>query len=250
MDMQRNDIFNQFQKFLHETDGDFHILEQRVPVEVQMDYFNHSGRMRKSPPQLSEADCEKSLARLQSPDTPEKQKKRLLSALAVSRQAKAYGVLKQYVAECDPELSHWAYMALMESRMTLESDLSDEKQIYISTGLGGEGQRLRFFILLVASSDAPFLDYQRQVIEREFAYFLSRENGKIERMTVRERHVEFLVLLPIQTNIKYLLENIIRECNQYGDFLSENMTVTNVKELTGEEITKILKMHGNRQTRS
>ncbi|MDR1676428.1 MAG: hypothetical protein LBR86_08180 [Tannerella sp.] len=248
--MQRKDIFNQFQKFLHETEGDFHILEQRVPVEVQMDYFNHSNRLRKSLPRLSEADCEEYLARLQSPDMPEKQKKQLLSILAISRQAKAYGVLKQYVTECAPALSHWTYMALMESRMTLESDLSDEKQIYISTGLGGEGQRLRFFILLIASADAPFPDYQRQVIEREFAYFLLRENGKIERLTVRERHVELLVLLPIQTNIKYLLETIVRECNQYGNFLSDDMTVTNVKELTGDEISKILQLHGNHQTRS
>ncbi|MDR2041541.1 MAG: hypothetical protein LBP98_04405 [Tannerella sp.] len=244
--MQRNDIFNQFQKFLHETEGDFHILEQRVPVEIQMEYFNRSNRLRKSPSQLSEKDCEAYHAQLQSPNTPEKQKKQLLSSLAISKQVKAYRILKQYVAECDtPELNHWAYMALMESRMTLESDLSDEKQIYISTGLGGEGRRLRFFILLLASSDAPFLDYQRQVIEREFAYFLSKENGKLERLTTRERHVELLVLLPIQSNLKYLLEKIVDECNQYGNFLSENITVTNVKELSGEEITEILQKYGN-----
>jgi hypothetical protein len=221
-----------------------------VPVEVQMDYFKYSNRLRKSPPQLSKADCEEYLARLRLPDTPEKQKKQLLSALAVSGQAKAYGVLKQYVEEGDPALSHWAYMALMESRMTLESELSDEKPIYISTGLGGEGQRLRFFILLIASSDVPLPDYQRQVIEREFAYFLSRENGKIERLTIREKHVELLVLLPIKTNLKSLLEKIIHECNQFGNFLSENMTITNVKELSGDEIAKIMQRHGNHQTKS
>ncbi|MDR2764449.1 MAG: hypothetical protein LBB90_05400 [Tannerella sp.] len=248
--MQQNDIFSQFQKFLHETEGDFHILEQRVPVAVQKEYFELSSRLRKSPPRLREADCEKYLTQLRLPDTPAKQKKQLLSTLAVSMQAKAYGVLKQYVEECDPELSHWAYMALMESRMTLESELSDEKKIYISTGLGGEGQRLRFFILLISSSDAPFQTYQRQVIEREFAYFLSRENGKIERLTIREKHVELLVLLPLRTNLKYLLEKTIRECNQYGNFLSENITITNVKELNGDEIANILQMYGSHQAGS
>ncbi|MDR1455752.1 MAG: hypothetical protein LBJ01_08885 [Tannerella sp.] len=248
--MRQNDIFNQFQKFVCETEGDFHILEQRVPVEVQMDYFNNSNRLRKTSSRLSEADCEAYLVRLQSPDTPEPQKKQLLSALAISRQAKAYGILKQYVTECDPELSHWAYLALMESRMTLESDLSDEKQVYISTGLGGEGQRLRFFILLISSSDTPFLAYQRQVIEREFAYFLSMEDGKIERLTIREKHVELLTLLPIQTNLKSMLEKIIRECNQYGNFLSENITITNVRELNDDEIAKVLQMHGSHQAKS
>ncbi|MDR1103525.1 MAG: hypothetical protein LBL42_07175 [Tannerella sp.] len=248
--MQQNDIFNRLQKFLHETEGDFHILEQRVPVDIQMEYFNYSGQLRKSLPRLSEADCEEYLARLRSPDVPTKRKKRLLSTMAVSKQAKAYGILKQFVGECEPELNYWAYMALMESRMTLESDLSDERQIYISTGLGGEGQRLRFFLLLVSSSDALFLDYQRQVIERECAYFLSRENGKIERLTIREKHVELLVLLPIQTNLKSLAERIINECNQYGNFLSKNMTITNVKELNDDEIAKILQMNGNHQAGS
>ncbi|MDR1335612.1 MAG: hypothetical protein LBK22_02140 [Tannerella sp.] len=248
--MQQNDIFNRLQKFLYETEGDLHILEERVPVDVQMEYFNYSGQLRKSLPRLSEADCEEYLARLRSPDLPAKRKKRLLSILALSRQAKAYGILKQYAGECEPELNYWTYLALMESRMTLASYLSDEKQIYISTGLGGEGLRLRFFILLASSSDALFLDYQRQVIERECAYSLSRENGKIERLTIREKHVELLVLLPIQTNLKSLLDRIISECNQYGNFLSKNMTITNVKELNGEEIAKILQEHGNHQAGS
>ncbi|MDR3193766.1 MAG: hypothetical protein LBT76_00565 [Tannerella sp.] len=248
--MRQNDAFNQFQRFLNETDGDFHILEQRVPVDVQMDYFKFSNRLRKSEPLLDRtADYEQMLAELRTPDTSKEQKKKILSSLAISRQARAYGILKQYATESDAEVSDWAYMALMESRITLESELSDEKQIYISTGLGGEGRRLRFFVLLIASSGDPFLDYQRQVVEREFPYFLSRDGGKIERLTVRERYVELLLLLPIQRDLKRLLEKIITECNQYGNFLSENITVTNVKELNSDEITKILQLHEDHQAK-
>ena len=61
-------------------------------------------------------------------------------------------------------LTDWAYMALMESRIMLESELSEEKQIYISTGLGGKGRKLRFYLLLQTNENKPFLDYQRNVI--------------------------------------------------------------------------------------
>ncbi|MDR3269648.1 MAG: hypothetical protein LBT83_11365 [Tannerella sp.] len=247
--MQQKDVFNQFQKFLKETDGDFHILEQRIPVDVQMEYFRVSNQLRKFPLQLNDTDFAKCIDHLKNENSTKRQKQRILSTLAISKQVKAYRLLEQYASETDDELADWAYMALMESRIALESELSDEKQIYISTGLGGKGRKLRFFILLLSSSGNPFLDYQRQVIERESAYFLSKADCKIERLTIREKHVEALLLIPIQIDIKRLLEEIVDECNQYGNFLSNSITVTNVKELSDEEIFKIVNMHGSNQTR-
>lgn len=126
----------------------------------------------------------------------------------------------------------------------LESELSEEKQIYISTGLGGKGQKLRFYLLLQANENKPFLDYQRNVIEREFAFAMQNADCEIERLTVHETYADLLVLMPIRTEIKRLIETIIGECNQYGDFLSKAFTVTNVKELNNEEIARII--HGEK----
>jgi hypothetical protein len=248
--MQQKDVFNQFQKFLKETEGDLHILEQRVPVDVQMEYFKFSNQLRKSPSHPEEEDFEKFISGLEDRSATKEHKQLILSTLAISKQAKAYRILEQFAGETDGELADWAYMALMESRITLETDLSDEKQIYISTGLGGAGKRLRFFVLLIASSGSSFADYQRQVIEREFTYALAKENCKIERLTIKDKHVELLLLIPIQTDIKNTLEAIINECNQYGNFLSESITVTNVKELNEEEIAKIINSHESIQTRN
>ena len=144
----------------------------------------------------------------------------------------------------DPELTDWAYMALMESRIMLESELSEEKQIYISTGLGGKGRKLRFYLLLQTNENKPFLDYQRNVIEREFAFAMRNADCDIERLTVHETYADLLALMPIRTDIKQLIEHIIEECNQYGDFLSKSFTVTNVKELNDEEIARII--HGEK----
>ena len=66
----------------------------------------------------------------------------------------------------------------------------------------------------------------------------------IERLTVHETYADLLALMPIRTDIKQLIEHIIEECNQYGDFLSKSFTVTNVKELNDEEIARII--HGEK----
>ena len=131
------------------------------------------------------------------------------------------------------------------SRIALESELSDEKQIYISTGLGGKGEKLRFYVLMTSKGKKPFQEYQRQTIEREFAYYLPKTDCEIERLTIGEQYVELVFLLPVRTDIKATLDRVINECNQYGDFLSNVFTITNVKELTAEEVSEIINKNGD-----
>lgn len=243
--MQKN-IFSQFQEFLKETDGDFHILEQRIPVEMQMEYFTYSDQLRKLALPPDEALCDRMLPDLQNPDSSLEEKRHALSMLAISKEVKAYRILEEYVCSAEPEIADWASMALNECRIMLESEFSDGKQIYISTGLGGRDNKLRFFVLFSSSGGKPFLDYQKEIIEKEFAFAIPRHGCEIERLTVRERHVEMVFLAPIRLNIKPVIYGVMDECNRYGDFLSNSCTVTNVKELSEEEISGILKENENR----
>jgi hypothetical protein len=44
--MRQKDIYNQFHKFLNETEGEFQIMESQIPLETQMEYFYYSERGR------------------------------------------------------------------------------------------------------------------------------------------------------------------------------------------------------------
>lgn len=245
-----NDIFKKFRDSFSKIDGHFHILEQRVPVELQMEYFKYSEQVRKerAKPDLNDMDYTAFRESLSNPEATTDYKKYILSMLATSREVKAYRMLEDYVQHPDEDVSNWAYMALMESRISLESELSDEKQIYISTGLGGKGEKLRFYVLMLSRDRKPFLEYQRKVIEREFAYFLPKADCEIERLTIGEQYVELVFLIPVRADIKLTLDKVINECNQYGDFLSDIFTITNVKELTEQEVTDIINKNGNSKT--
>lgn len=248
---EEGDVFKKFRDSFGQMRGHFHILEQQVPVETQMEYFRNSEKMRKDNPlqeAVDEEECEQIYRILLLDETSVDDKRLLLSRLAVSRQVKAYRILQAYAADPAPQVKDWAYMALMECRISLESELSDEKQIYISTGLGGRGEKLRFFVLMLSSQGQPFEAYQKQVVEREAAYSLPKSGCEIERLTVHERHVEMVFLIPVRVDIKTTLDKLINECNQYGHFLSETFTLTNVKELSEEEIAEIIEKYGDSKT--
>ena len=247
---EEGDVFKKFRDSFSKMDGHFHILEQRVPVELQMEYFKYSEQVRKerTKPDLNDMDYTAFRESLSNPESTTDYKKYILSMLATSREVKAYRMLEDYVQHPDEDVSNWAYMALMESRISLESELSDEKLIYISTGLGGKGEKLRFYVLMLSRDRKPFQEYQRKVIEREFAYFLPKADCEIERLTIGEQYVELVFLIPLRADIKLTLERVINECNQYGDFLSDIFTITNVKELTEQEVTDIINKNGNSKT--
>ena len=44
---EEGDVFKKFRDSFSRMEGHFHILEQRVPVELQMEYFKYSENVRK-----------------------------------------------------------------------------------------------------------------------------------------------------------------------------------------------------------
>lgn len=245
---KEEDVFRQFRESFSQVEGHFHILEQRVPVHTQMEYFKYSQTLRKEDPvddPLTEEEVEVLFRLLEIPEGSADEKKHLLTTLAISKSVKAFRLLEEYTEHSDERVADWAYMALMESRISLESEFSGEKQIYISTGLGGKEEKLRFFVLFIAHNRLPFEEYQRQVIEREFPYTLSHQDCEIERLTIKANYVEMVFLVPVRADIKGILDKVISECNQYGDFLSKMFTITNAKELSESEVADLISRNGD-----
>ena len=236
----REEVFNQFGDSLQNIGERFHILEHRVPVEQQLAYFSYSYRLRRRKRALKDSDYNKYMEKLASVASPKEEKKKILSTLGASSEIRAYRLLEQYVQDADEELANWATMALMESRIMIESELSGERQIYISTGLGGKAGKMRFYVLIPAVKMASFKMYQREVIEKEFNWLFPKNDCEIERLTIRDNYVELVVLLPMSTHIRQIMEIVVTECNIYGNFLSDTLTITNVKELTQDEVNEVL----------
>jgi hypothetical protein len=206
-----------------------------------MEYFHYSEQMRNNNFSVGEDDIEKYRESLWNPAISPLRRKHILSVLGITENVKAYRLLEEYAAkeDADPQTVNWANMALMENRMILESGLLERRQVFVSTGLGGKGNRLRYFILLFADNLQPFQDYQKQIIEREFNYILDDYDSSVESITILDDQIRAYLLVPVDKDIRAVLENVITECNQYGHFIAENITITNVKAFSEEEINDI-----------
>ncbi|MDR2473888.1 MAG: hypothetical protein LBD53_10090 [Tannerella sp.] len=218
-----------------------HVLEQRVPMEQQCEYFKFSAQVKREAKNMKEFDCDFYVSALESPDISVERKKHILSLLAHSNQAKAYRIIENFARNPDNSLANWAYMALMECRIVLESDILGEQQIFVSTGLGGKDDKLRYYAFVMSSKKTPFLDYERRTIMNEFEYQFFGSNCDIERLTIEDYFVELVFLSPMGKEMMDVFRKSINECNVFGNFLSEVVTITNIKELNHKEINGIIK---------
>jgi len=230
--------YRQFHESLERIKGQFRVLETSVPVETQMDYFRFSEKVRKS---KINPTVEEAIAMLNIQYLPIQEKKRAMSVLATSGDVKAYRALEAYSKHPDENLKEWTGLSLLQAKMTLESEFSDEKHIFISTGLGGKGDMMRFYVFFKSKNLQPFSPYQVQLIEKEIPFFINEAHGVVEELNVLENYFYLLFLINMKSNIKNVLENAIIECNQYGDFIDRSFIITNVKIFDEEDIKKELK---------
>lgn len=236
---EQDDLFAKLRQTLDEQGIDsFHILEDLVPIEVQMEYFRYFEKLRSDNlPFIRDEE----VALLFSPDASVERKKRSLTLLASIPDVGAYRSIETYHSSpLEPELAHWSSMALVSSRIVLSSDLSGQQQVYISTGLGGQDKKLRFFSLFTTEDREPFTDLQKEIVEREFRFQLEKADIVIEKFETMGNYFTIQMLFSFDMNAKACLDAAVRECNQYGNFLETRFLFTNVKVLSEKEIENLL----------
>lgn len=169
------------------------------------------------------------------------EKKALLVNLASIDQPEAYRILERYSAKATSELRDWAIMATQESRMLLETQLLDEQQVFISTGLGGKDGKLRYFIVAFSEDEMPFTPSQRKLIESEFSYSLRLNESEVEKLEFYDTYFTLVALVPLSVKVRLPFQKAIDECNSLGRFIKDAFIITNVKELDEFEIDEIIR---------
>jgi hypothetical protein len=233
----RNALQN-LQHSLENLKGNLHVIETNVPVEKQMEYFRFSEVIRNDGDFRDGHLVEEQMKILTSDEASSAEIQYALTFLAVSGDVKAYRAIEAY-NELHAD-DYWSDLALMQAKITLETEFSDEKQVFISTGLGGKGSQLRFFAFFKSARKRIFSDYQRELIEKEVPYSIQKHQGTMEKIQITDNYFTVLFLINIQVDIKTMLEEALDECNQYGNFIDKGFVITNVKEFTEEEIQREL----------
>ncbi len=236
--MDEDNIYKKIQEAISSLPENFSILEEQIDVELQMEYFNYSRDLKSSFPVeliLQHQDD------LFDSTVPLDEKKNLLVLLASQEKVEAFRTIEKYAQQPDPELREWSILALQESRMVIQSSLMDEQQVYISTGLGGKDQKLRYFVVFISNENIEkYSTVQRKLIKTELEYALTQNNGLLEEISFKKDLAIAILLLPVKSDIQGVFSSVINECNQYGDFVRPDIIITNVKRMSIVEIKRFI----------
>ena len=193
------------------------ILEEEVDIKVQKEYFEMVNLLSKRTENYQKTSKQylENINDLYDDTIDPEIKKKMLVVLATLDDVSVYRAIENFSKQ-DTPLKKWAIIALQQSRMLLQSTLLDDPGVFISTGLGGQGLLLRYFCVFFYRVPGDLPSFQQNTLKNEAETAINK------------------------TELQPLFAGIIDECNQYGNFLHENMIITNVKKLTDEEIMHLL----------
>lgn len=243
--MKEEEFYQNIQKALADLPENFSILEEQIDINVQMKYFEFAKVIRNL--NLSD-EYFRSRDELFLEEVSEERKREILSAIATIDDVTAFRTIERFAGDSSGEIKQWAILAMQESRMLIQSSLLDEQQIFISTGLGGKGKKLRYYVVFMNNKEHKLLTkVQQKLLKDELTFELNTVEGEFESMDFMEGFSTALVMLPLKSDVKMVFRNVIDECNQYGDFLKDDIIVTNVKIMSRGEIIQMLHQNENQE---
>ncbi len=217
----------------------FHILESKTDWNIHNDYIRLTEKLYTKKYNENELihECEK----LFQDKIPIDLKKELLIRLAHLETVESYRILEKFYNNCDNELKTWAALALQECYMSLENYLMDSNSGFISTGLGGKDNNLRFFFVIFTTTSEPFTELQKKLICDEFELICKKSNSELEKIDFDEDYSCLTILMPMDIAPDTIIMDGINICNELGDFIIPHYFVTNVEIPSKEEILRIIK---------
>lgn len=240
--MISNEIEEQIRAILQSIPERFTVAEEGIDPAIQREYLGYTSSLDCD--RYSEEDVSARSQSLFDPGTPLEAKRETLAILAHQGTVESYRTIERYLAAAEHELKDWSVLALQECRIFLEGFLLDRNVGMVSAGLGGEGNRLRYFGMVRSRNDVAISSTQRLAIERAFSYICGEFDSALEDIQVHHNYATMRVLVPLNVATGKVIEGGIGECNTFGDFLDDNYYVTNVSIPTEKEILHHLREMG------
>lgn len=119
-----------------------------------------------------------------------------------------------------------------------EDDIfSDE--IYITTGLGGEGHRLRNYVV-ISTLNSAFTKQQEEIIRKQFNKVSKKYDSEIEKISFSKTYALIKILVSAEVALQKVVDEGMISCNEVEEFLRFHFYCTNVQKPTRKMIQDYL----------
>jgi len=229
-------IYDKLREILGNFSANVAVMQEETDADLLGEYLDVSGKLPAQP------DLDLILGKkkeLFNPRASLIEKKKYLAQLAQTGSVQSYRIIEDYILQSAGEIKSWAVIALHENRMLLESELLEENQVLISTGLGAKGSKIRYFTVLQSKSGNDFTATEKRLIRTELAFNLKIHESECESIRFNRELCRIISVIPLHIAVQAIFDEIIEACNGYNQFIDGEYLITNVKLLSGKQIRKI-----------
>jgi hypothetical protein len=234
--MSKDDV----KKIFESLPDEFVVVEDGIDIATQQEYIAYTATLDSKNHSAEAIDGK--IQRLFDSDTSREEKKELLARLAHTGKVTTIKVIEQFLKTGEPELHDWAKLSLHECQLFVDNVWSDDESMgMVMSGLGGENNRLRYFLAVRSKSKTQYTSVDRIVIAEIFVEICRKYDSILEDIQIQPTYVTMKVLIPLDVAVGMIIEDGISQCNENRRLLDENYYVTNVKIPTEEELQAFLK---------
>jgi len=235
-----SDTHDNIQEFLASLPQRLVMLEEGIDLKTLKEYLEYSHSFERG--KLSEEETLHLASILSDEGIKDDDKKKVLTMLAHLGSITAFKEIAKYYESAGEPLKNWATIALQECRMFLENELSDEEVGFVSTALGGSGNKMRMYFMVLPLDGALFSETQQNIIKEEFMLIAKEHDTHVEAVDLHNHYVGFKILLPLDVTLARVVEGGNSKCNELGEFVLQHYYATNQNIPNPDEVETIIKV--------
>ncbi|MEW4923375.1 hypothetical protein [Algibacter sp. 2305UL17-15] len=213
-EQDRKDI----QKILESIPDEFRVIESEIYQDKIKEFYKISKQIDDK-----QLEIEENLIQLSDKEN--------LVRLADIGDVKSYRKIEKIIKNNNnPEFKEFANVALKFARMNLEHQLSDEPIAFISSGLGGKGNKLRYYFVLRSKENIG--PEREQKLKDELIIICNHSDSEFESI----ENFWSYVLIKVLVSFEFAIGNVIDELIEKCQFCDKDYFCTNVERPSKELI--------------
>lgn len=218
---------SEIETFLKSIPNEFKVIEDKINAEAIDEYYEIADDLE----DRNKAEIIQLQDEWQELNFP-KEVKEFLVCLSEIGDVKSYRKIEEVIKSGKPEILDFSYVALKFARLNLENSLSNEPIGFISTELGGKGNKMRCYFV-VKSKDKIDRNKESNIID-ELKNICNQNDSEVEELENHGRNILMKILVSMEVAIGNLIDKLTKRCS----FLDSEYICTNVEKPTAEFIKK------------
>ena len=136
--------------------------------------------------------------------------------------------------DADIQMEYFNYTRVFDKNQSRDEVLKKRDSIFGNDMAVEEKKKLM-------KNGKVYSGFERKIITSELKFSIKKSGGELEEVRFNREFCMILSVIPLNIPVQVLFDNLIHECNQYGEFLNPDCIITNVRVFSCSLLRKMLR---------